>query len=272
MLYLDSGILAINKPHGFVCQYDMHKEVRHSRCNRELQARYRLPRLPLIVHRLDKPTTGVLLFATSSIHANKIGLQFRQREIDKTYLAVVRGAADRFPEKMGAVEGMIYQLNTPGGLTTAQEPLPELIRRKANTKSEWELLATSPVAPVSLIKVHPLTGFTHQIRVHMADVLDAPILGDSRHLGTHSSELDPAITAATAIPDDLLYLHAAEMTFARYRPSGPRKKVALTLCAPLPDNFVRLCADLMLPLPERYINGGLYVNGKSQHTSRMHHG
>lgn len=55
----------------------------------------------------------------------------------------MRGAADRFPEKMGAVEGMIYQLNTPGGLTTAQEPLPELIRRKANTKSEWELLATS---------------------------------------------------------------------------------------------------------------------------------
>lgn len=92
---------------------------------------------------------------------------------------------------------------------------------------------SQPVAPVSLIKVHPLTGFTHQIRVHMADVLDgrapdrflvfsslltlhdvAPILGDSRHLGTHCAELDPAITASTAVPDDLLYLHAAEMTFA----------------------------------------------------------
>ena len=98
-------------------------------------------------------------------------------------------------------------------------------------------------------------------------------------------ELDPAVTTATTVPDDLLYLHAAEMTFAvrlfsspksyaplirpvqRYRPSGRRKKVALTVCAPLPDSFVRLCADLMLPLPERYVNGGLYVNGKSPHES-----
>ena len=53
---------------------------------------------------MTQPTTGVLLFATSSVHADKIGLQFRQREIDKTYLAVVRGGADRFPAKSGAVE------------------------------------------------------------------------------------------------------------------------------------------------------------------------
>ena len=97
---------------------------------------------------MTQPTTGVLLFATSSVHADKIGLQFRQREIDKTYLAVVRGGADRFPAKTGAVEGIIYQLNTPGGLTTAREHPPELIRRKANTKSEWEVLATSVSAVV----------------------------------------------------------------------------------------------------------------------------
>ena len=60
----------------------------------------------------------------------------------------MRGGADRFPEKTGVVEGMIYQLNTPGGLTTTQEPPPELIRRKADTKSEWEVLATSVSATV----------------------------------------------------------------------------------------------------------------------------
>ncbi|KZT67870.1 pseudouridine synthase [Daedalea quercina L-15889] len=265
VMYLDRGVIVINKPHGFICQYDMHvSHVAGRTLNimRDIQALYKLPHLPYIVHRLDRPTTGVLLFATSSIHANKVGLQFRQRAVDKTYLAIVRGTADRFPQKTGVVEGIIYHLDTPGGSTTARPCAPELVRRKAETKSEWELLASSPVAPLSLVKVHPLTGFTHQIRVHMAEMLDVPILGDLKHLGTHSAELDTAITRVAHVPDDLLYLHAAELTFARYRPSGQRKKVALTVCAPLPDSFVRLCKDLQLPLPERYVNGGLYIDGK----------
>ncbi|KAH9921645.1 pseudouridine synthase [Fomitopsis serialis] len=254
VLYLDKGVIVVNKPSGFLCQYnktqipmEMFSDMRRLRMTNEVQRAYNMPELPYVVHRLDKAsqrpyltTTGALIFATSNKHAASLAMQFRQRSVKKTYLAIVRAGSDSLPQRSGVIQGIMQKLKGTGGPITT------------NVSSEWELLATSPLAPLSLVAVRPKTGFKHQIRVHMGEVLGAPVLGDTKYTGTLPP--DPSIASAVSIPNDLLFLHAAEVSFLRFRPSGPHKKVVLTICAPLPDTFI--------PLPDKYIRGGLYIDGR----------
>ncbi|EPS96072.1 hypothetical protein FOMPIDRAFT_101567 [Fomitopsis schrenkii] len=252
--------VVFNKPHGFKSQYYKQDDDDPTlRAMHEVQALYGLPHKPFGIHRLDKATTGALIWGLTSHSAGRVSQQFEKRQVKKMYLAVVRGAADRFPQSTGTIEGPIRRL--AGGSVSTKPSPPEFIRKEVVAKTQWELLATSPVAPLSLVRVRPETGFTHQIRVHMAEVLDAPILGDTTYTGTHPTEPDPVIESAARIPDNLMFLHASELTFFRYRPAGLITHVALTVCAPLPDAFVRLCKDLDLPLPDRYICGGLDIDG-----------
>ncbi|KAH9837638.1 pseudouridine synthase [Rhodofomes roseus] len=267
VLYLDKSIIAVNKPKGFLCQYDKtgkqagDEQVASTlSIMSEVQRAFNLPYLPYVVHRLDRETTGALLYATTSRQAATISLQFSQRTIRKTYLAIVRGGADRFPQRTGVIEGIMQKLRGPGGLITTRPCSdPTLIRRKAEVMSEWELLATSPVAPLSLVAVRPRTGFMHQIRVHMAEVLDVPILGDVRYTGTHTAGLDPSITSVMSVPEDDLFLHAAEISFFRY--SRSHKRAMLSICAPLPESWIQFCREFEIPLPDRYVKGGLSVDG-----------
>ncbi|KAI0725539.1 pseudouridine synthase [Fomitopsis betulina] len=260
VIYLDRDVVVINKPHGFKSQYYKQDEDDPTlRSMHEVQALYGLPHKPFGIHRLDKATTGALIWGVTGHSAGKVCQQFEKRQVKKTYLAVVRGAADRFPQSSGTIAGPMRRLS--GGSVTTRASPPGLIRKEVVTKTQWELLATSPIAPLSLVRVLPETGFTHQIRVHMAEVLDAPILGDAAYTGTHPTEPDPAVTSAARIPDGLMFLHASELTFFRYRPAGLITHAALTVCAPLPNEFVRLCKGLKLPLPDRYIRGGLDIDG-----------
>ena len=113
-------------------------------------------------------------------------------------------------------------------------------------------------------------------RIHTS----ASILGDAIYGGAQATEPEAILKNSTPISDGLMFLHAAELTFfvssatiiaqgvadrcpmQRYRPAGLITHVALTVCAPLPDAFVRLCRDLELPLSDRYIRGGLDIDGR----------
>lgn len=135
-----------------------------------------------------------MIWSLTSRAYQQYNRDFEVRAVKKTYLAVVRAAADRIPKRSGSINGLIQRLKGPGWALTTTKPCSDatLIRKKAHARSDWKLLATSvcvvwhpnlltatahntfkqPTAPLSLIEVQPHTGFTHQIRAHMAEILD----------------------------------------------------------------------------------------------------
>jgi hypothetical protein len=92
----------------------------------------------------------------------------------------------------------------------------------------------------------------------MAHVLRTPIVGDTLH--SHS-KLAQAVHTAADVPDDRLFLHASHLSFFRYKKSGPSKRFRLGIAAPLPQDFLKACADLMIPVDWEDAQGGLFVDG-----------
>ena len=95
----------------------------------------------LLVSLRTQATTGALIWGLTSHSASKISQQFEKRQVKKTYLAVVQGAADRLPRSSGLIEGPIRRL--AGGAVTTKPFPAELVRKEVVAKTEWELLASS---------------------------------------------------------------------------------------------------------------------------------
>jgi len=100
----------------------------------------------------------------------------------------------------------------------------------------------------------------HQLRVHMAHALKVPILGDALYGGATTTSLH--FSAYAGIPYDRIFLHSSSISFWRYRREGLRKRFRLTVSAPLPADFVKICRDMDLSLPEDVIEGGTFVDGQ----------
>ncbi|MEM6990778.1 MAG: pseudouridine synthase, partial [Myxococcota bacterium] len=122
------------------------------------------------VHRLDRSTSGVLVFALSSDAAARLSAAFTARSVDKRYLAVVRGTISDH----GTVD---YALRSEPGA-----PLKPAVTdfRRLDTTEVDEPVPPHPTARDSLVALRPRTGRTHQLRRHMAH-LRHPIVGDVRH-------------------------------------------------------------------------------------------
>jgi tRNA pseudouridine32 synthase/23S rRNA pseudouridine746 synthase len=114
------------------------------------------------VHRLDRETSGVIILAkTAKAHRN-LCLQFEKRETEKTYLAVVSGK----PGYPGSISEPIYQFGS-GRMGVD----------KRGKKSQTNYFVEKEFRSASLLKLHPITGRRHQIRVHMYHI-GHPVLGD----------------------------------------------------------------------------------------------
>ncbi len=117
------------------------------------------------VHRLDRETSGVIIFAKSAIAHRNLCLQFEKREAEKTYLAVVLGKLSR----SGIVSEPIHQFGS-GRMGVD----------KRGKESQTDYYIEKEFRSASLLKVHPKTGRRHQIRVHMYHVGN-PVLGDRNY-------------------------------------------------------------------------------------------
>lgn len=157
-----------------------------------LQNELELGEKPWPVHRLDKvlslfthhpsdinteqATTGALLLARSPTNLHALHTQFKTHQVEKTYLALVRGGEKSFPGKSGVLKDVFrYSANgrfdriMPIGAEKEAADWEDGKRKIAET--HWEVLATSPKAPISLVKLNLVTGMKHQLRIHMAKLL-----------------------------------------------------------------------------------------------------
>lgn len=167
ILYRDDHYVAIDKPAGML----VHR-TRLSDGNQFAlqQLRNQLGQWVYPVHRLDRPTSGVLVFALSSDAARQLVAEFEARRVEKRYLAVVRGYTD----EQGHID---YSLLEEEGKERQQAVTD--YRRLARVELPYGV-GRYLTARYSLIEVSPLTGRMHQIRKHMKHIFH-PIVGDTTH-------------------------------------------------------------------------------------------
>ncbi|HRH86856.1 MAG TPA: RluA family pseudouridine synthase [Rubrivivax sp.] len=144
----------------------------------------------LVVHRLDMATSGLMLFARGVEMQRRLSRAFASRQVDKRYLALVAG---RMPAAQGRIE-------LPLAADWPQRPRQQVdrVHGKASV-TVWQALAFDEQRQVSRLMLQPLTGRTHQLRVHLA-AIGHPILGD-------------ALYAPPVLQDGRLMLHAHALQF-----------------------------------------------------------
>lgn len=188
------------------------------------------------VHRLDAPTSGVVLFTLSRESAGELGKLFMERRIQKTYHAVVRGHV--------AEEGSIEIPLEIAGFEGLQES-KTIYQRRAAIELPVAVGKKYPTARYSLVEVHPETGRWHQIRRHF-DRIAHPLLGDIEHGDSHHNRF---------FRDELkiqgLCLKATRLTFTH-----PWTGEEMQITAPMCDKWARIHA-LFKILPSSPFNSTL---------------
>ncbi|EGO02906.1 hypothetical protein SERLA73DRAFT_165833 [Serpula lacrymans var. lacrymans S7.3] len=262
-IYADRGIVVLNKPSGLVCQGSKDgghgnesdgQRMRGDKFNellQDLEKYLKQDSLPHPVHRLDKSCTGALVFARNTATAREISQQFLARTVEKTYLALVRGGEKSFPGTSGEIRDAL-EIND-GRVSIGNSCSAKF------AATDWELIGHSPEAPLSLLRLRLHTGLKHQLRVHLAHALRTPILGDTVYTRSTPSE---KIAGVTTVPENRIFLHASHISLNRYRKSGPSKRFRLGITAPLPKDFVKICADTGIRLDSKDISGGLFIDGE----------
>ncbi|HDP88574.1 MAG TPA: tRNA pseudouridine(65) synthase TruC [Thioalkalivibrio sp.] len=178
ILFQDDWLVAIHKPAGLLVHRSL-IDRRETRFALQL-VRDRIGRRVYPVHRLDKPTSGALLFALDPETARRLTAAFTGGAVQKTYLAVVRGHT----EEAGVVD---YALREE--LDRMTDALADPGKAAQPAVTPWTRLATVelphavgryPTARYSLLRLIPETGRKHQIRRHMKHIFH-PVLGDTTH-------------------------------------------------------------------------------------------
>jgi tRNA pseudouridine32 synthase/23S rRNA pseudouridine746 synthase len=181
VLYRDGLMLVLDKPAGIA----VHKGPKGGvSLEDDFDAlRFGLPRKPALAHRLDRETSGCLVLGRHHKALEKLGLLFKQGKIDKTYWAIVEGGPD---ERHGLIDLALGRLDPTRGWWMKADitGLPSQTRWTVAGRGEIEGRA------IAWLALEPLTGRTHQLRVHCA-ASGWPILGDAVY-GSASTQIGPS--------------------------------------------------------------------------------
>lgn len=192
VIWRDDQIMALNKPHGLPVQGG--PGIRKHLDGMLDALRFGAADRPRLVHRLDRDTSGLLLLARTPGAAARLAALFRGRDVEKTYWAVVVGKPD---PASGRVDRPLARI---GGFRTSMTEQAD--PRSSHAITEYETL-DSVAKKFAWLAMSPLTGRTHQLRVHAAS-LGTPILGDDKYGIEHS--------IVEGYPDRL-HLHARRLSF-----------------------------------------------------------
>ena len=214
ILYEDEDLISVDKPAGLV----VHPAPGHESGTLVNAILHHCPDIegvggvkrPGIVHRLDKDTSGIILVAKNDRAHRYLQTQFKKRTIEKTYLALL----------IGQLEPRQGQINAPIGRDPRHRKRMAIVPAEHGREAITAFEVEAYYGTSTLVSVHPLTGRTHQIRVHF-DSLGHPVVGDviygprrdNYKLGRH-------------------FLHAHQLRF--HRPSDDE---VLTLRSPLPPDL-----------------------------------
>jgi 23S rRNA pseudouridine1911/1915/1917 synthase len=221
IIYENDHLMVINKPAGMV----VHPAAGHSTGTLVQAALAHAPELegiggeqrPGVVHRLDKNTSGLILMAKDDRTYRWLQDQFRLRIVKKVYLALVDGKP---PTPSGRIEA-------PVGRSTSQRKKMAVVSPEKGRDAVSEYLTIESFPTHTLLEVHPLTGRTHQIRLHMA-FLGCPIVADTIYGHRH-----PTLAL------ERHFLHAARLTITLPGEAQPR-----VFEAPLPPDLSVVLDDL----------------------------
>jgi len=214
------GMLSQGSPQGVFCLPDYVKAY--------LKQKYEKPGNVYlgVVHRLDRPVTGVVLFSKNSKGAARLAEQFREREVKKTYLALLENAP---PTAEGELHDFIRKV--PDQARAVIEPGETAEAKKAVLS--YRVIGSHPKG--TLVEVNPLTGRMHQIRIQLAS-RGCPILGDQLYGATTQTNLQPLTSDYTTH----IALHAWKLTFKH-----PVRYDEMTITAPLPNSWPAFARTLL---------------------------
>jgi len=234
VLWRDDHLIAINKPPGLPSQGGS-KQTRHVDGMGDA-LRFGMDEKPRLVHRLDKDTSGILLLARTRVASAALSESFRSHETRKIYWAAVAGTPHPL---MGTVRyGLV---KAPGRGDGGEGEKMRCIHPREIDATPGAKRATTDYAVlsslgkrVSWMALVPITGRTHQLRAHMAE-LGHPIIGDGKYGGSTQENLGDGWGAQLGGEvSKKLHLHARSMSL-----DHPITGARLSLTAPLPEHFAR---------------------------------
>lgn len=211
VIYEDNHLLIVNKEAGILVQGDATGDVPLADLAKEyIRQRYGKPGEAFlgVVHRLDRPVSGVVVLARTSKALERMNALFREKETNKIYWAIVK---NRPLLSEGTLVHWLQKDEKKNKTSAFKQETPGALR------SELNFRVIGSIDDRWLLEVNPITGRPHQIRVQLAS-MGCVISGDVKY------------GDKTANPDGSIYLHARRLSFVH-----PVKKERMTFEAPLPD-------------------------------------
>jgi 23S rRNA pseudouridine955/2504/2580 synthase len=246
VIYEDADVILLNKWAGVLSQkandsdismneYLLSYLLQHGRITQETLATF----TPAVCNRLDRNTTGLLLAGVSLNGSQRLSEGLKNRTIDKYYLALVKGCVRKRKHLRGYLKKDAHS-NQVTVVTQAQHPLSDDNRIGTPIETAYEPLASRD--DVSLLRVHLITGKTHQIRAHLASE-GHPIIGDGKYGDT---ALNRVFYEQYRVHSQLL--HAVKMQFpAEF---ALPQLAGHSFSAPLPEVFSRVLQQLKMESDE----------------------
>ncbi|KAL8564402.1 hypothetical protein ACOMHN_057424 [Nucella lapillus] len=280
ILFENDDFIAVNKPYGLPSHGGPGVRVSVGQvlgalCGRVDRGRGQLDSLHL-VHRLDKETTGIMLLAKNAEVAWQLLGMFRRREVGKTYWTVTKGLPQPHEELSvtgrfcdfcvsGVIDIPLARQKVNGIYKTVVMPKEYVSENKVRART-WNRSSDKSMAAVTeyrvlahrdsmaLVECRPLTGIQHQIRAHLAQALNAPVLGDHKY--SHMDKLAPQ----RLFPEALqklgvrqaqvrhlpMHLHAKGLVLPQWR-----GRSNFFIAAPVPKFFLRNLKALKIRIPPR---------------------